>query len=425
MGRGLLRNPGVRAAAAGFLAVTLAVSAAAAVSAVSWARAFSRAIAARDAALMGRLLSAYPEKQEEIVSAFTRGIPPEEATAGAESAARFGFRADLPPLANPLLRPPLAAGAALAAAMIVLAAAGYALVLRGSLSRVYREIRAAADGVEAVVQGDGAPRLPEKGEGEVSFLGSRVNELAGRLYAAVEQLKREKNFLKDFLADVSHQLKTPLSSVKMFSELLQDEGLDGARREDFLAKSRQQIERMEWLIASLLSCARLEADAVELCISPAALELTVEDALEGLRPAWEKKGVTLAWEKPAASVMVPHDRRWIAEALSNIVKNAVEHTPEGGRVSVELQDDPVLARVTVTDSGTGIALTDLPAIFARFFRSPASGRGEDGGPRPVSGTGIGLALAKAIVERHGGVVSVSSVPGAGTKLSVTLHKIDI
>jgi signal transduction histidine kinase len=419
-----LRNPEVRGVVMGFLAVSLLIAAAAAVGIGCWWRAFSAGVTRRDAALIGRVLSSHPELESEIISVFTRGATPEETEAGAAAAKRYGYAEVLPPFADPFLRGPFASLLALTAAFLALGGTAYALVFRRALSRLYGEIRRVADGVESIVQGGGL-RLPERGEGEVSLLSHRVNEMAGRLSAAVLQLGREKDFLKGFLADVSHQLKTPLSSVKMFADLLLDRDLDRERREDFLDKSRQQIERMEWLISSLLSCARMEADAVVFHIASAPLDETIGAALEGLRPAWERKGVELAWRPPAGHVVVPHDRRWIAEALSNIVKNAVEHTPKGGHVTVALEDDPVLARVTVTDSGAGIAREDLPGIFARFFRTPASGQEAGDGPRPISGTGIGLALAKAIVERHGGVVSVSSAPGAGTSFTVTLHKIDI
>jgi signal transduction histidine kinase len=420
----LLRNPEVRGIALGFLAVSLLIAAAAAVGIWSWWRAFSAGVIQRDAALIGRVLSSHPELESEILSVLTRGATPEEEAAGAAAAGRYGYAEALPPFADPFLRGPFTSLLAIAAAVFLIGGAAYALVLRRVISRLYGEIRRVADGVESIVQGGGI-RLAERGEGEVSLLSHRVNEMAGRLSAAVEQLGREKDFLKSFLADVSHQLKTPLSSVKMFADLLLGEDLDHERRKDFLDKSRQQIERMEWLIANLLSCARMEADAVEFHITSSPLDETIGTALEGLRPAWEAKGVGLAWRPPAGHIVVPHDRRWIAEALSNIVKNAVEHTPKGGHVEVVMEDDPVLARVTVTDSGEGIAREDVPGIFARFFRTPSSGHEAGDGPRPVSGTGIGLALAKAIVERHGGVVSVSSAPGAGTAFSVTLHKIDI
>ncbi len=420
----LLRNPEVRGIAAGFLAASLLIAAAAAVGIACWWRAFSAGVVQRDAALIGRVLSSHPELERELISVLTRGATPEEAAAGAAAESRYGYAEALPPFADPFLRGPFTWLLGLTAAFFLMGGSAYALLLRVVISRLFGEIRGVADGVESIVQGGGL-RLAERGEGDVSLLSHRVNEMAGRLSAAALQLGREKDFLKSFLADVSHQLKTPLSSVKMFTDLLSDEDLDRERREDFLDKSRQQIERMEWLITNLLSCARMEADAVEFHIVPAPLDETIEAALEGLRPAWEAKGVELAWRPPAARVIVPHDRRWIAEALSNIVKNAVEHTPKGGQVEVAVEEDPVLARVIVTDSGAGIAREDLPGIFARFFRTPSSGQEAGDGPRPISGTGIGLALAKAIVERHGGVVSVSSPPGAGTAFSVTLHKIDI
>jgi signal transduction histidine kinase len=137
-----------------------------------------------------------------------------------------------------------------------------------------------------------------------------------------------------------------------------------------------------------------------------------------VRALWEKRGVRVEWQPPAESLLVPHDAHWVAEAVSNIVKNCIEHTPEGGTVTVRLESAAVLARIIVEDTGEGIAAEDIPRIFDRFFQPHQP-------PGAVSGTGVGLALARAIIERHHGVISVASEQGRGTRFTVTLHTREI
>jgi signal transduction histidine kinase len=386
-----------------------------------WWASVSDAVIRRDTALVGKLLAAQPEAGQEIVSAFTRQVTDAEETAGRREAARYGYEVGLPPAANPVLAGRLALGAGLAAALIAASVLAFTLIALGALRRVLYGVREVSDAVATIVAGNPSLRLPQGGEGELSALGHRVNQMAGRLLAALEQVQREKDYLKDFLTDVSHQLKTPLSSVRMFTELLLDGGsLDPGNRSDFLGKSLGQIDRMEWLIASLLACARMEAGAVELRMQSAPLQHTVQASLEGLRAQWTRAGVTVELRAPDDPVAVRHDPRWLGEALSNIVKNSIEHTPRGGSVQVAVEKTALLARVTVSDTGEGIDREDLPRIFDRFFRP----RGSQGDASSLAGTGVGLALARVIVERHDGAVSVTSAPGSGTHFTVTLHAVD-
>ncbi len=382
-----------------------------------WAR-FNTAVMRRDAALIGSLMAARPEAAAEIITAFTKEPDAAAEEAGLRAAARYGWDARLPPQANRLLSGPLAEAAALAAALIALSTLAFTLLGLAHLRRVLTDVREVSDAAALMIAEAPSHRLPLGAEGELSMLSHRVNQMAARLVTAMEQVQREKDYMKQFLTDVSHQLKTPLSSVRMFTELLLDgKGVDDASRSDFLAKSLGQIDRMEWLIASLLACARMEAGAVEMRMREEPLERTVQAAVEGLRALWTRAGVVVEVSTPASPILITHDPRWLGEALSNIVKNSIEHTPGGGGVRIELERTALFARVTITDTGEGIEAEDLPRIFDRFFGS--AGASPAGGP--WAGTGVGLALARAIIERHDGAVSVQSSPGRGTRFTVTLH----
>jgi signal transduction histidine kinase len=163
-----------------------------------------------------------------------------------------------------------------------------------------------------------------------------------------------------------------------------------------------QIDRMEWLVRNLLLEARMEAGALPLDVAPRLLGTTVTEAVRGFQSRALDLGVTLSLSVPENDVEVPHDRRWLTEAVSNLVKNALDNTPTGGSVAVTVRHTEVFSRIVVVDSGPGIRATDLPHIFDRFYR------GRSTAESATSGTGLGLALAKAIVDRHGGVISATS-----------------
>ncbi len=407
------------------LALVLAAVAAAAVAA-AWSAA-AHAVMERDAGLAGTLLARHPGDETAIMEAITR--PPTEAqvAAGRAAAARYGYDQSLPIQLRPLLRGPFLASIVAVPLLVLAAAAAVGAHARFLLAGVFRRARGIAAAAETIAHGNPRVRLEEIDDGELSMLSHRINQMAERLLAAMEQLEREKELLKAFLADVSHQLKTPLASVRMFTDLVH-EGVAEDERRDFLERTQGQLDRMEWLIANLLAVARMEAGAAELAIVESPLRETIAAAVAGLGALAERRQVRLDWAPPVDSARIPHDPRWLEEALSNIVKNSIEHTPAGGTVSIDLETSAVVARVTVTDTGEGIAAEDLPRIFDRFFQARPGRAAAGGAPAagvPATGTGIGLALARAIVDRHRGLLSAENVRGGGARFTITLPTRDI
>ncbi len=401
-------------AAIGLAAAGIGIAAAA----LGWSL-FFRSILERDAGLAGKLLARYPDEAPAIMEALTRPPGSGDIAAGLAAARRYGYDETLPARLQPLFRFPLLASIAAVPLLLLLTAAAVGLHARFVQQSLFRRARGIAAAAETIAEGNPRLRLDEPDEGELSLLSHRINQMAERLHAAMEQLQREKEFLKGFLTDVSHQLKTPLSSVRMFTDLAH-EGVPERERRDFLERSQGQLDRMEWLIASLLTVARLEAGVVEFAIVDACLGETIASAIAGLRALADRGGVGIAWTPPESGASIPHDRRWLREALSNVVKNSLEHTPAGGVVTIGLETTAVLARITITDTGEGIAREDLPRIFDRFYQARGGRRGE-----PATGTGIGLALARAIVDRHHGTISAENVPRGGARFTLTLPARDI
>ena len=227
-----------------------------------------------------------------------------------------------------------------------------------------------------------------------------------------EMLKSEKTAQADAMADISHQLRTPLTSMLVMSDLLRDEHLPADKREEFLGVIRRQLERIQWLTSTLLKMAQLDAGVAELRVEPVELSQVISDAFSPLLVPAEVKGQQLT-VSGCDGVVVRCDRRWTAEALVNILKNCVEHTGEGGFVRVECRDNPIFTEITIVDNGEGIDKADLPHIFQRFYRGKQPG--EDS-------VGIGLAMAQAVITRQGGTVSVASQKGKGTCFTIRFYK---
>lgn len=250
-------------------------------------------------------------------------------------------------------------------------------------------------------------------EGELSVLKNEIYKLSEKLLSQAEQLKEDKLFLARALSDISHQLKTPLTSMMMMSEFLSDENLPKEKRREFLQGIESGLARMEWLVLSLLKLSRLDADAVEMTRAPLDVYELLLLAVAPLRAMYQAKGVTLEIALTEEPITLYGDENWLSEALSNLLKNCMEHTMAGGKVSVTYGGNNLYTEIEITDTGEGIAPEDLPHIFERFYR----GKNADS-----QSVGIGLALSKEIIHHLRGRIQVESTPGAGTKFLIRMYR---
>lgn len=274
------------------------------------------------------------------------------------------------------------------------------------LSRREETYRQAAEAI-ADIQNN-APRLPQNEEGALSQLFDRVRELASALGTKAEAEQHSREFLKDTVSDISHQLKTPLAALSMYVQILSDQPEDPQEVKRFAEKCAASVERMEKLIYNLLKVTRLDAGAVTMDSRLCSLGELVDGALMDLRTrARREEKRILLQGNPEETLLC--DPGWTVEALGNLVKNALDYTPSGGCVRISWERSASMLRLSVADDGCGIPEGDLYHIFKRFYRRP----GSQGG-----GIGLGLPLAKKIVEEQGGLITVDSLPGQGTTFSI-------
>lgn len=289
---------------------------------------------------------------------------------------------------------------------IVLATGGFLAVfwfLGGAsafLLQRERQYEKAIKIIEAFQMGETERRLPGNDTGGIYRLFSSVNRLATAFCAREEAAQKAKDFLKDMVSDISHQLKTPLAALNMYMEIMME---DKDAVEFFGEKALLSLERMERLTGNLLKIVRLDAKTISFEKKPCDVGGLVKDAAEGFITRAEKEGKQLFLE--GEETILNCDRNWTEEAVSNLIKNALDHTDEGDFVKISWEKSPVMIRISVEDNGSGISEEDIYHIFKRFYRSSSSSSG---------GSGLGLPLAKAIVEEQGGSLTVSSQEGQGS-----------
>lgn len=274
------------------------------------------------------------------------------------------------------------------------------------LARQEQRLTDASEHIRRILAGETDLRLECSGEGASARLFHEINTLAAVLNAHADNEKQEKVRLKNTIEDISHQLKTPLAALNIYNGLLQEDAADPAEVRQFAALSEQELDRMERLVQNLLKLARLDADAVQFEKAEENVSEMMQELSQSFALRAEQEGKTLVFSGEEG-VTLCCDRVWLLEAFRNLVKNALDHTAAGDTVTVEWCRFASIVQVKVSDTGAGIHPEDLPHLFKRFYRSRFA--------EEVQGVGLGLPLAKAIVEAHRGTIEVDSALGQGTK----------
>jgi signal transduction histidine kinase len=276
---------------------------------------------------------------------------------------------------------------------------GIALVTLVS-GRVLDPVRKLRFAARDLGQGDLSQRVSAPGHGEIGELGRTFNTMA-------EGLERAEQQRRNLMADVAHELRTPLSNIQGYLEAVRDGMVEP--NEETIDTITGQVALLSHLVEDLRVLALAEAGSLSLDLQPDSLEEVLRATVESFGPRAHAKGVELHFEVPEGLRTVVMDRVRIAQVTSNLVENAIFHTPEGGRVSLTARAAGAHIEVSVQDTGPGIASDELPFVFDRFYRVDPSRS------RATGGAGLGLTIAKQLVEAHGGTIRAESTPGAGSR----------
>lgn len=283
-------------------------------------------------------------------------------------------------------------------ALLLLALLWLAVIIAGDRAN-RKKLAALQRKIEVFMQSGKEPAFSLKDD-EYAELENSIAELAHLTAVQREAVQKENRDTVDFIADVSHQLKTPLASIRLYSELQSGPHTD---------KQLALIDHMEKLIYSLLRLQKLRAGAYELKFMPHELGMLIREVWEELTPLYTQKRFSISGD----SALLRCDEYWMGEAIKNLLKNACEHTSEDGTICVGLTHLEKSILVTVEDDGGGVSGEELPRLFRRFY-SPS---------RQKNGTGLGLAITRAIVEKHHGSVSAENA-GGGLRVTVCLPLLD-
>lgn len=252
-------------------------------------------------------------------------------------------------------------------------------------------------------------------DGILSSLKNDVYKMSVLLKEDKERALEQQKYLESVLSDISHQLRTPLTSMYVMNDLLSDGKVRGKQKKEILNKNRAQLERIEWLITTLLKMSQIDAGTVTFKEEKVVTKELIKKALEPINIPIElkKQTVLIVGDKKSTVIL---DQKWTVEAFVNLLKNAHEHTPVGGMIIIKITDNPLFTEFLIQDNGTGIAKEDLPHIFERFYKGKNSSS---------ESIGIGLNMSKTIIQKENGTIMVDSTEGKGTTFTIRFYKADV
>ncbi len=271
----------------------------------------------------------------------------------------------------------------------------------------------------SVAEGDLSARVEGSSRDEIGRLGEEFNSMVGELDRAMAQRDRLEASRRDLIAAVSHDLRTPLASIRAMVEALND-GIvsDPDTISRYLHTIQNEAHHLTTLIDDLFELSQIDAGVLRLNFEPTSLADLVSDALQSMSPQAEKKNVRLQGNVEGIPPRVLLDAPRMQRVLYNLIQNAIRHTPADGAITLTVRGTPTRVELMVTDTGEGIRESDLPHVFDRFYRGEPARTRDSRAATP--GTGLGLAIAKGIVEAHGGTISAMSVPGEGAAFHIVL-----
>ena len=275
-----------------------------------------------------------------------------------------------------------------------------------------KEIKKIVKCLEEINRKKYAIDIDENTEDEFSILKNEVYKTTIMLKEAAENSKEDKLKLKDSLSDISHQLKTPLTSINiMLDNILDDSQMDDKTKEKFIQNVKREVTNISLLVGDILKLSRFDADVIRFERRETTLEEIIKKAISNVEMMAEIKNININFVKNSDNKIFC-DFKWQAEAITNILKNCIEHSNDGAIITIETFNNKVYKQILITDNGEGIDSKDLPHIFERFYKGNNSSK---------DSVGIGLALAKAIIEKDNGIINVSSTKGKETKFTIKYY----
>ncbi|MEI3605128.1 HAMP domain-containing sensor histidine kinase [Pseudogracilibacillus sp. SE30717A] len=276
----------------------------------------------------------------------------------------------------------------------------------------YRQIIKLSSYLRKIMAGNTSLDVRDNREGDLSILKNEIYKMTRMLSEQQAGLKKDKEKLTDAISDISHQLKTPLTSMTVMADLLNEPNLETEKRQEFIYHIRKQLERMEWLVSSLLKLSKIDAGTTLFNKEKVEVSQLIKEVIAPMEIPLELKEIKLEIEEVPETAFIG-DKNWTKEAFINILKNAIEHTPNGGKITITFGENALFTEIKIQDNGKGIEKAELPYIFKRFYKGSHAADGS---------VGIGLAMAYSIITKQQGDIEVISEPDKGTAFIIKFYK---
>lgn len=276
----------------------------------------------------------------------------------------------------------------------------------------YQRISKMSDEINKILHDSSKFDLAQFEEGELSVLNSEIHKMTVRLREQADRLKKDKTYLANSIADISHQIRTPLTSIHLIANFLSEDNLNENRRKLLIKELLQLLARIDWQINTLLKISKLDAGVVK-------LKKETVNVAELIRKSTESIAIPMDLRDQKLSVFASGeesfigDLSWTREAIENILKNCMEHTPAGGQLTIRVENTLVFTEIEISDNGEGIDPKDLPHIFERFYKGKHS---------DSNSVGIGLALARMIITAQNGTIRAGQSPDGGARFQIRFYK---
>ena len=276
----------------------------------------------------------------------------------------------------------------------------------------YRNMRRLSEKIDEILHEGKTLELEHFREGDLEILRDEIQKMTVRLQEQTELLKQEKTSLADSLVDISHQIRTPLTTLNLQLERLKSTELDPGNKRMLVREARKMLDKIEWLVTALLKMSKLDAGAVTLRMQRIELASFLCDAMRPFEIPMEVHGKTYEIQG-AGQVVFTGDYEWTLEAVQNVLKNGIEYTPDGSKLMIVCEENPVYTEIKITDSGQGIPEEDIPHLFERFYRGKNAG---------AQSFGIGLALSRMILAKENAVIRAQNAECGGGQFQIRFYK---
>ena len=362
-------------------------------------------------AIVGNIVSKYPELEKDIVSVITQAKNKENTDLGAKVLQKYNYDSSTNLSQEPIVQNNIYKMLKINILFITFVFICLITISFYFFIKIYRDIKDMTDYVYHSSEGREYQMKNKNQEGQMGLLKTELMKMTTVLKEKVALLHSEKIFLNDTISDISHQLKTPMTSLMLLTDLMYND-LDKEKKIEFLDRTNAQLSRMDWLIKSMLKLSKLEAKVIDFKTDKVNINELIRRSISPLSVPMELKNISLNINGDKEAYYIG-DIEWSSEALGNIIKNCIEHTKEGGNLNISYEENPIYSEIVIKDNGEGIDKDDIPNIFKRFYKGKNS---------KSDSVGIGLAMAKSIIESQNGDIYVKSEKNKGTEFHITFHK---